>query len=81
MVSVELYGKFAELAGQAVAVDVALPITLSDLSAALSAQHPMLAEAMAHPRTRFCVNDAVVLGEIAVQAGDTVALFPPVSGG
>ena len=81
MVTVELYGKYAELAGGVISVDVALPITLSELSAALSAQHPMLAEALAHPRTRFCVNDAVVLDEIAVQAGDTVALFPPVSGG
>lgn len=81
MVTVELYGKFAERAGHEVTVEVVLPITLSALSDAITAQHPMLADALAHPRTRFCVNDAVVMGEITVQAGDTVALFPPVSGG
>lgn len=81
MVTVELYGKYAEWTGGEVVVEVALPATLRALSAAIAAQYPMLAEALAHPRTRFCVNDAVVVGEVTVQAGDTVALFPPVSGG
>ena len=81
MVTIELYGKYADGAGRAVAVDVALPITLSDLTDAIRAQHPVLTEALAHPRTRFCVNDVLVIGEAEVRAGDSVALFPPVSGG
>lgn len=81
MLHVELFGKFADAAGRTLPVDVALPIDLLALSAAIAAQHPMLAEALAHPRTRFCVNDVLVMGEADVREGDSVALFPPVSGG
>lgn len=81
MLKVELYGKFAELAGRELAVDLALPASLAALSTAMAEQHPMLVKALAHPRTRFCVNDVVVLGEVEINAGDNVALFPPLSGG
>jgi len=81
--SVVLLGKLADLAG---APTLALPLPLAaeldwqGLKAALPAP---LAEAIEDPRVRVAVNGALVPNKHKLQAnaGDEIALLPPVSGG
>jgi len=80
---VVLLGKLADLGG---APALALPLPLADeldwegLKAALP---PALAEAIEDPRVRVAVNGALVPNKHKLQAnaGDEIALLPPVSGG
>ena len=81
-VEIELCGRLADLAGPC----VVLALAESGCSAVELLEHvaravPALAEPMGTGRVRVCVNEIVVTGSARVRAGDTVALFPPVSGG
>lgn len=83
MATVVLLGRLADLAG---APSLALPLSLSaelgweNLKAALP---PLLAEAIEDPKVRVAVNGALVPNKHKLQAnaGDEIALLPPVSGG
>lgn len=76
-------GRLADLAG---APSLALPLPLAaelgweGLKAALP---PLLADALEDPRVRIAVNGALVPNKHKLQAnaGDEIALLPPVSGG
>lgn len=77
-VRVELCGKLADIAPAAITIDVpAGGMTARELLAAAGAAHPLLSG----ERIKVCVNEVVVDGNFAIGPGDTVALFPPVSGG
>lgn len=52
---------------------------VADARDALVARHPALARAV--PALRFAVNEEFVTADQVLQAGDTLAILPPVSGG
>jgi MoaE-MoaD fusion protein len=60
-------------------VPVAEPLTVKQLREAIAAQYPALGPLMA--RSLVAVNQQFAFNQDAVQPGDEVALFPPVSGG
>lgn len=72
-------GKLADLAG-APTLQLAAPLGWAALKAALPAA---LAEAIDDPRNRVAVNGALLADKalLAANAGDEIALLPPVSGG
>jgi len=76
-------GKLADLAG---ASSLSLALTLStvlDWEGLKSALPPALAEALDDPRIRVAVNGVLLPNKTKMQAnaGDEIALLPPVSGG
>ena len=83
MATVIPLGKLADLAG---APTLALPLPLSaelDWAGLKAALPPQLAEALDDPRIRVAINGALVPNKTRMQAnaGDEIALLPPVSGG
>jgi molybdopterin synthase sulfur carrier subunit len=76
-------GKLADLAG---APKLALPLPLMaelDWEGLKAALPPLLAEALEDPKVRIAVNGALLPNKTRLQAnaGDEIALLPPVSGG
>jgi molybdopterin converting factor small subunit len=65
--------------GTACEVDVALPATVDELVAALSAANTGLRDLL--PHCAIAVGDELVERDFVVRAGDEVAVLPPVSGG
>lgn len=83
MATVVPLGKLADLAG---APSLALPLPLMaelDWEGLKAALPPALAEAIEDPRVRIAVNGALLANKAKLQAnaGDEIALLPPVSGG
>ncbi len=80
LVKIKLFATLKERAGAA-EIDLELPAaaTVRELRAAISRQHPTLAELAA--RSVVSVNREFAFNEDTVQPADEVALFPPVSGG
>lgn len=83
MATVVPLGKLADLAG---APTLALPQLLSnelDWEGLKAVLPPQLAEALDDPRVRVAVNGALLPNKTRLQAnaGDEIALLPPVSGG
>ncbi len=79
MITVVFLGKLADLAG-APSLRLAAPLDWAGLKAALP---PALAEALGDPRNRVALNGALLADKTALvaNAGDEIALLPPVSGG
>ncbi len=83
MATVVPLGKLADLAG---APSLALPLPLMaelDWAGLKAALPSALAEAIEDPRVRIAVNGALLANKAKLQAnaGDEIALLPPVSGG
>lgn len=83
MATVVPLGKLADLAG---APTLSLPLALCsglDWDALKAALPPALAEAVDDPRVRVAVNGTLLPNKTRMQAnaGDEIALLPPVSGG
>ncbi len=77
---VRLFATLKDLAGQDhIQVSVDQPATVQDLVLAIGRAYPALAEAL--PSALIAINMAFAGPENALQAGDEVAIFPPVSGG
>jgi molybdopterin synthase catalytic subunit len=79
-VAVRLFARYREAAGRArVEVDVPEGATVEDVWRALSSAHPVLARY--RPHTLFAVGNDYVDADRALEPGEEVACFPPVSGG
>jgi molybdopterin synthase catalytic subunit len=79
-VSVRLFAAFRERAGAStVEVEVGPSATVADVVAAVVARVPALGEVIAAARP--VVNKEFAGPEQPIEAGDELALLPPVSGG
>ena len=79
-VPVRLFARYREAAGRdQVEVEVPEGATVEEVWSALAAAHPALARYRQH--TLFAVGNEYVGADRAVQPGEEVACFPPVSGG
>lgn len=79
-VKIKLFATLKERAGTAeIHIDLTEATTVRELRAAISRQHPALAELVA--RSVVSINREFAFNEDSVQPADEVALFPPVSGG
>ena len=79
MARVLLFGPLRDLAGWRERELFAA--TLSELRAALSAEDPALATALAAPGVQVALDQAIVRGDAALAPGAEVAFLPPMSGG
>ncbi|MDZ4140194.1 MAG: MoaD/ThiS family protein [Erythrobacter sp.] len=79
MITVVLLGKLADIGG---APTLTLPAPL-DWDGVIAALPPALADAAGDPRNRVAVNGVLLADKADLQAdaGDEIALLPPVSGG
>jgi molybdopterin synthase sulfur carrier subunit len=79
MARVLLFGPLRDLAGwRERELDAA---SLAELRAALGAEDPALAEALAAPGVQVALNQAIVRGDAALPPAAEVAFLPPMSGG
>ncbi len=79
-VPVSLFARYREVVGRAqVEVEVADGANVEQVWAALATAYPVLARY--RPHTLFAIGNDYVAPECAVNPGDEVACFPPVSGG
>lgn len=79
-VTVRLFAVARERAGASqVEVSLMLPATVADLRAALALQHPALAPLA--PRVMIAVDAEYASDTSIIEAGTSIALIPPVSGG
>ncbi len=79
-VEIRLFATLKDRAGRdRIRVAVPLPTTMRVVLQAASAAYPALAAAL--PTALIAVNKTFASQETAVQTGDEIALFPPVSGG
>ncbi|MDP2131902.1 MAG: MoaD/ThiS family protein [Erythrobacter sp.] len=79
MITVVFLGKLADVAG-APSLQLSGPLEWAGLKAALP---DAVSEAIEDPRNRVAVNGALLADKADLQAnaGDEIALLPPVSGG
>lgn len=79
MARVLLFGPLRDVAGWR---ERELPAaSLAELRAALAAEDPRLAEALAAPGVQVALDQAIVRGEAQLTAAAEVAFLPPMSGG
>ena len=79
-VRVRLFGRYAELAGRAeLEVSVPAPATVADVVRCVRAAAPGAAALPERPLAAVTLRHARL--DAAVQAGDEVALLPPLAGG
>jgi molybdopterin synthase sulfur carrier subunit len=79
MARVLLFGRLADIAGWRDR-ELESP-SIAALRAALSAEDPQLAEALAAPGVQVALDQAILRGDAALAAGSEVAFLPPMSGG
>ena len=78
-VEVLLFASLRDALGDAIAVEVKEPATVTSLRLALEAAHPVLAKF--GTRAKLAINEAWAKETDSIAPGDTVALLPPVAGG
>lgn len=77
---IKLFATLKDRAGQdTIQIDVSEPATVQTLLQAVEAAYPTLEPSLA--TTLVSVNKSFAFPETQIQAGDEIALFPPVSGG
>ncbi|HSH01618.1 MAG TPA: molybdenum cofactor biosynthesis protein MoaE [Anaerolineae bacterium] len=78
--TIRLFATLKDAAGgETVTVEVDWPTTVAEIRRLVAAATPALAAAV--PSALVAVNQEFAFGEMVVEEGDEVALFPPVSGG
>lgn len=76
-INVLFFASLREKAGRQQEVSLASPLTLRELAARLEQTHTGLSLS----GTLCAINEQYADPEALIKAGDTVAFFPPVSGG
>ncbi len=80
MMNIELFGVLREAAGAGeVSIEVPAPASITEVLDALVAQYPDVAEHL--PRVACAVGDEMRSRSDVINAGETLVLLPPVSGG
>ncbi len=78
--TIHLFATLKDLAGQeSIPLSMPLPATVQAILTTLELSYPVLAPSL--PTVLVAINKEFAFSETAVQAGDEIALFPPVSGG
>lgn len=78
--TIKLFATLKDKAGRpTITIDVATPLTIAELLHTIGQSHPPLQQSLGS--ALVAVNKAFAFGETVVNAGDEIALFPPVSGG
>ena len=75
------YGRLAEAIASEIEIEAAEGCRVAELRAALAADHPAAAGALASACSRACLGDALVTDDQWIRPDDTVSFLPPVSGG
>lgn len=75
------FGKLRESLGDEREIDVAEGESVAALRRRLAAAHPLASADLLGPRTRACVNDAIVGEDFALGGDERVEFLPPLSGG
>ena len=79
-VEIRLFATLRDKAGQdRIQVELPEPATVATLSEAIAAKYPQLVDGL--NASIVSVNKAFASDDTAVNAGDEIAIFPPVSGG
>lgn len=79
-VHIHLFATLKELAqANHIQLNIPLPTTVAQLRSTLAGSHPQLAHAL--PSALVAVNKTFASDQTLIQAGDEIAIFPPVSGG
>lgn len=81
MAKVLLLGRLADVAGWRERALDPVPATLFTLRDVLSAEDPVLGEALAGPGVQAAIDKVIVRGDAPLSAGCEVAFLPPMSGG
>jgi molybdopterin synthase sulfur carrier subunit len=81
MTRVLLFGRLADVAGWRDRTIEPHAPTLSALRSRLTADDPVLGEALKGPGVQAAVDKALVRGDAALTAASEVAFLPPMSGG
>lgn len=77
---IRLFASLKDRAGRdRITVGIDRSCTVQELEEAIGRAYPDLAEAL--PSALFAVNKAFAAADTTIEAGDEVAIFPPVSGG
>ncbi len=79
-ITMRFFASYREITGLAITtLDLEKAADVARLKALLSQKYPALAAAF--PHALIAVNEMYASDETPLKDGDTVALFPPVSGG
>ncbi len=81
-ITIEFCGRLAELAPPS--IEMHLPEqgqTIAQLRGQLAREYPALADEMDSPKVQACVDEVMAQDSATISPGQTVAFFPPLSGG
>lgn len=81
VVHVSFYGKFRDMFGICIGMNVPERCSVGELLGRLAARYPESGSDLLGPRVRACVDDRIVPLTCLVAPGQTVELLAPVSGG
>lgn len=75
------FGKLRDSLGDAREIDAVEGETVAALRRRLAAAHPHASADLLGPRTRACVDDAIVGEDFVLRGDERIELLPPLSGG
>lgn len=82
MITILFFAQLREqLQCEKLSLELQSPITISKLREQIIALHPNWAEFLDSDKLLFSVNQTLVKASHAINDGDEVAFFPPVTGG